>query len=64
LFLSWNNFKKKICWMFRDIDKEHTAERALDGLRQKGAATAYAAKFQQYSFRTLWGEDALKYKFY
>ena len=31
--------------MFRDIDKEHIAKRALDRLRQKGAATAYATKF-------------------
>ena len=45
LFLLWNNFKKKICRMFGDIDEEHIAERALDGLRQKGAATAYAAEF-------------------
>ena len=45
LFLLWNNFKNKICQMFGDIDKEHIAKKALNRLRQKGAATAYAAEF-------------------
>ena len=45
LFYTWNNFRVKINRMFRDIDKEHTAERALTELCQKGAATAYAAEF-------------------
>jgi hypothetical protein len=31
--------------MFKDIDEERTAERSLQVLRQKGAATAYTAEF-------------------
>jgi hypothetical protein len=31
--------------MFKDIDKERTAKKAIQNLKQKGAATAYAAKF-------------------
>jgi hypothetical protein len=64
LFYSWNNFKIKINRMFGDIDEERTAERSIQGLRQKGAATAYAAEFQQYSFRTSWNDDALMAQFY
>ena len=45
LFYSQNNLKLKINKMFKDIDKERTAERAMQGLKQKGAATAYIAKF-------------------
>jgi RNase H-like domain found in reverse transcriptase/Reverse transcriptase (RNA-dependent DNA polymerase)/Integrase zinc binding domain/Chromo (CHRromatin Organisation MOdifier) domain/Retrotransposon gag protein len=64
LFHTWNNFKVKINRMFGDIDEERTAERAMQYLRQKGAATAYAAEFQQYSFRTSWNDDALMAEFY
>ena len=31
--------------MFKDINKEHIAKKALNRLRQKGLAIAYAAKF-------------------
>jgi hypothetical protein len=31
--------------MFRDINKEQTAKRIMQNLKQKGAATAYATKF-------------------
>jgi hypothetical protein len=50
--------------MFSNINKERTAERAMQYLRQKGVATAYATEFQQYSFRTLWNNNALIAKFY
>ena len=52
IFLTWNNFKIKIYYMFGDIDEERTAKRNLEDLRQKGACTAYAAKFQSLAFRT------------
>ena len=64
LFHTWGNFKIKINRMFGDIDEERTAERALGELRQKGATTAYSAEFQQLSFKTSWGDDALKAQFY
>jgi hypothetical protein len=31
--------------MFKDINKERTTERAMQNLRQKEVATAYATKF-------------------
>jgi hypothetical protein len=31
--------------MFKDINKEQTIKRAMQNLKQKGVATAYAAKF-------------------
>jgi hypothetical protein len=31
--------------MFRDINEERTAKRALQNLKQKGVATAYATEF-------------------
>jgi hypothetical protein len=31
--------------MFRDINKERTAKRVMQNLKQKEAATVYAAKF-------------------
>jgi hypothetical protein len=31
--------------MFKDINKKQTTERAMQNLRQKGAAIAYATKF-------------------
>jgi len=45
LFHTWGNFKIKINCMFKDIDKERIAERALRELCQKGATTTYFAKF-------------------
>ena len=50
--------------MFSNINKEHTAERDLRDLRQKGAATVYVAEFQQYSFRTGQNNNSLKAQFY
>src|SRR5438552_8575972 len=64
LFYTWGNFKTRINRMFGDIDEERTAEEALGRLKQKGATTAYAAEFQQHSFKTGWNEDSLKYAFY
>jgi hypothetical protein len=31
--------------MFKDINKERTIEKAMQNLKQKGAATMYTAKF-------------------
>jgi biotin operon repressor len=31
--------------MFRDINKEQTIEKAMQNLKQKGVAIAYATKF-------------------
>jgi hypothetical protein len=31
--------------MFKDINKKQTTERAMQNLRQKGVATAYATEF-------------------
>ena len=64
LFHTQDNFKIKINYMFKDINKERIAKRALRELRQKGATTAYSAKFQQLLFKTSQGDNALKAQFY
>jgi Retrotransposon gag protein len=64
LFDSWRGFKAGIMRMFGDIDEEHTAERKLLELRQKGPVTAYAAEFQQLAFKTSFGDGSLAALFY
>jgi hypothetical protein len=49
LFISLNGFKKGINQVYRDINKQRTAERALLGLKQKGSTSTYTAEFQQYT---------------
>ena len=38
IFLSWENFKNQIIQIFRDLEKEATAEQKLYLLTQKGSA--------------------------
>ena len=64
IFQSFSGFKEKISRVFGDVDEERSAERRLQGLRQRGAASAYAAEFQQYAGRMGWNDDALMAQFY
>src|SRR5204863_9197448 len=64
IFTSVNNFKQEITRVFGDIDEEHTAERSLQNLRQRGAALQYAAEFQQHASRVDWNDGALTAQFY
>jgi hypothetical protein len=57
-------FGKGINRVFGDLEEEKTAERRLQGLRQKGPATSYTAEFQQCATRTGWNEEALKAQYY
>ena len=41
------NFKNKLRQVFGNFDKEHSAERRMQSLRQTGSAINYASKFQQ-----------------
>ena len=52
IFGSYAEYKKRINRVFRDIDAKRSAERHLQGLRQRKSATTYAAEFQQHAGRT------------
>src|SRR5436190_22867619 len=64
IFASVNSYKWEITRVFRDIDEERTAERSLQNLRQRGAASQYAAEFQQHASRVDWNDGALTAQFY
>lgn len=64
IILNWAEFREQLETMFGDIDAEHTAERQLHALRQKGPASGYAAAFRQFATRTKWNDESLRYQFY
>ena len=51
LFGSMKGFKEGIEKVFGDLDKDRTAERFLQTLRQTKAVTSYTAQFQQHVAR-------------
>ena len=59
IFDDFDNFKGEIRQIFGVNNEEAIAERAVQGLVQKTSASDYAAKFQEYSNRLEWGDDAL-----
>jgi hypothetical protein len=63
-FQTMKGFGDGINQVFGDIEEERTAERGLQNLKQKGAATSYTAEFQQLATRTQWGEAALQAQYY
>lgn len=65
IFGTFEGFKEKITKVFGNVDEEKVAERKLSNLRQTGAASAYAAEFQQHMGRISgWGENAFMVQFY
>jgi hypothetical protein len=65
IFKDFDSYKEKITKVFGNVDEEKVAERKLSNLRQTGAASAYAAEFQQYMGRiSNWGESAFMNQFY
>ena len=58
------NFKNKLRQVFGNFDKEHSAERRMQSLRQTGSAADYASKFQQLAAQTQWGAVPLVAQFY
>ena len=61
---SYAKFKKKLVQTFEDFDEEHMAERKMQSLQQTGSTANYAAKFQQYTAQTQWGNVLLTAQFY
>ena len=49
---NYSNFKNKLRQVFGNFDKEHSAKRRMQSLRQTGSATDYASKFQQLTAQT------------
>ena len=64
LFQSMDGFKEKMRQVFGAIDEEKEAARQIQNIRQKGSAAKYTAEFQQYSVKTGWDDEALKYHYY
>ena len=50
--------------MFEDVNKIKTTKRNLQDLIQYKTTTNYAFKFQQYTARTKWDDDAFTIQFY
>ncbi|KID71994.1 uncharacterized protein G6M90_00g029710 [Metarhizium brunneum] len=46
IFKSYDEFKKAIKKAFRTVDKARAAEYYIDGLKQKGSVSDYAARFR------------------
>lgn len=64
IFSTWKGFVKNIKATFGEVDEHRTAERAIQTLKQRGAATTYTAEFQRYSTKTGWNDDALRAQYY
>ena len=64
IFDDWAEFKTRITRSFGDTDKERTAERAIQGLRQTTSAAKYSSEFQRHAARLMWDDTALKASFY
>ncbi|QLI65428.1 uncharacterized protein G6M90_00g004290 [Metarhizium brunneum] len=47
IFKSYNEFEKAIKKAFRTVNEARAAEYYINGLKQKGSASDYAARFQQ-----------------
>ena len=60
----FSTFKTQMKKTFRVIDEEQDTEQKLQALQQTGSASDFAAKFQQLSVRTQWGDSALTALFY
>ena len=61
---NYSDFKNKLRKVFGDFDKDHSAERRMQSLRQTGSAADYASKFQQLAAQTQWGAVQLVAQFY
>jgi hypothetical protein len=45
IFSSYQEYKKRLNWVFGDIDTKRSAKRQLQGLQQHKSATTYTAEF-------------------
>ena len=61
---NYSNFKNKLRQGLGDFDKEHSAERRMQSLRQTGSVAEYASKFQQLAAQIQWGAVLLVAQFY
>lgn len=60
-FIDYPGFERKLRTAFGDPDELATAERELNGLRQKGPCSEYTVEFLRItSILTDWGEEALR----
>ena len=64
IFRSYIEYKKRINYVFRDINAICSTERHIQALQQYKLATAYTVEFQQYTRRTDQNNKALTTQFY
>lgn len=64
IFTTWQTYWDACHRMWGDIDKERSAERNLQALRQTKSAVEYANKFAQYVVRADWSDKALLVQYY
>ena len=64
IFGSYYNFEQALLDAFGTVDEERLAENQLDALKQKGAASDYAATFRQIASRTNRSDNDLQVSFY
>ncbi|QLI66325.1 Transposon Tf2-12 polyprotein [Metarhizium brunneum] len=64
IFESYDEFEKAIKKAFGTVDEARAAEYYIDGLKQKGSASDYAARFRQLASQLDWEDEPLMSAFY
>lgn len=64
VFSSYNQFKINIKKIYKDVNKEQTAEQNLQTLKQTTSVTEYTSKFQQITAKVEWNDTVFTAKFY
>ena len=63
-FSTYSNFEQSLLKTFGEPDEARTKANELKNLRQRGAATQYAAKFKQIAAYLKWDNEPLMEAFY
>ncbi|KID59582.1 Retrotransposon-like protein 1 [Metarhizium brunneum] len=64
IFESYDEFKKAIKKAFGTVDEARAAEYYINGLKQKGSASDYTARFRQLASQLNWEDEPLMSAFY
>jgi len=59
MFSSWGHLKQALKSVFGISNEVSQAIRVIQNLKQKGSASEFTAKFQEYAHLTTWNDDAL-----
>ncbi|KID64679.1 uncharacterized protein G6M90_00g111990 [Metarhizium brunneum] len=64
IFKSYNKFEKAIKKAFGTVDEARATKYYINGLKQKGSASDYAARFRQLASQLNWEDEPLMSAFY